>query len=193
MFGGFTLNKQSTTEDDILNVAKEYIIKNGFSSFNIRAITKECGISIGTIYNYFPSKNTLIVKTVASIWEDIFQPISNLDEFDNFVDVIKCMYETIENGNTKYSHFFSLHNLNFASENKKEGVEMMNAYFSSLKNTLFIALKKDRYVNPKMFNKDFPEEKFIDYIFSLVLSTLLKKENPDFLYHFISNYLYSSH
>lgn len=187
------MNKQSTTEDEILSVSKKYIINNGFSSFNIRAITKECNISIGTIYNYFPSKNALLIKTVTSIWEEIFQPLSNLSEFDHFPDVVKCMYETIENGNSKYSDFFSLHNLNFASDEKKEGIEMMNTYFSTLKKNLLFVLKRDKQVQKERFSSDFPEEKFIDYIFSLILSSLLKKENPLPLFTFIENYLYSSH
>lgn len=186
------MNKQMTTEEDILNISKKYIIKNGFSSFNIRSITKECGISIGTIYNYFPSKNALLIATVESIWKEIFQPL-NLIKFDNFIDVVKCMYESIENGNLRYSGFFSLHNLNFASDGKEEGIEMMNTYFSNLKDGLLFVLERDKQVNKEMFSSDFPEDKFIDYIFSLILSSLLKKEDPAPLFHFISNYLYKSH
>ncbi len=187
------MNRQSTTEEDILKISKTYIVQHGFSSFNIRAITKECGISVGTIYNYFPSKNALLIATVASIWEEIFQPLSDLANFDHFVDVVKCMYRTIENGNSKYSDFFSLHNLHFASDEKKEGIEMMNQYFSKLKKNLLFVLQKDVQVNQARFSSDFPEDKFIDYIFSLLLSLLLKKEDPVPLFTFISNYLYSSH
>ncbi len=193
MFGGFILNKPAITNDEILNISKKHILENGFSSFNVRAITKECGISIGTLYNYFSSKNDLLIATVESIWEEIFQPLSNLNDFDRFVDVVECMYQNIEEGNHKYSGFFSLHNLNFAAAGKKEGVNTMNNYFSILKSDLLFVLKRDQQVNRNMFSPEFPEETYVDYIFGLLISSLLKKEDSSKLLHFISNYLYSSH
>ena len=38
-------------------------------SFSLRAIAKDCGIAVGTIYNYFPDKdwNQIIAETEASI------------------------------------------------------------------------------------------------------------------------------
>lgn len=187
------MNKPSTTEHEILNAAKKYIIKNGFSSCNIRAITKECGISVGTLYNYFPSKNALLGETVASIWEEIFQPLSDSSKFEHFIDIVSCMYEAIRNGNSEYPGFFSLHSLSFASDGKKEGLEMMNTCLSDLKKNLLSVLKQDVKVNQQRFCSDFTEEVFIDYIFTLMVSSLLKKEQPDPLYQFIVSFLYSSH
>lgn len=193
MFRRFILNKPAITADEILKISKKHILENGFSSFNVRAITKECGISIGTLYNYFSSKNDLLIATVESIWQEIFQPLSNLNEFERFVDVVECMYQNIEEGNHKYSGFFSLHNLNFASAGKKEGIDTMNNYFSILKNDLLLVLKNDQQVNRKMFSPEFPEETFVDYIFGLLISSLLKREDSSKLLKFISNYLYTSH
>lgn len=187
------LNKQLTTEADILKVSKKYILQNGFSSFNVRTITRECGISIGTLYNYFPSKTELVIATVESIWKEIFEPFNNLSDFDRFPEVVKCMYETIENGNSRYPGFFSIHYLSFASEGKKEGIEMMNSYFSRLKKNLLVVLRKDTSVNPEIFNDEFSDEKFIDYVFTLLLSSLLNKEDLVPLLTFISNYIYKSH
>ena len=90
------MNKHSTTETDILNISKKYISKNGLSSFNVRTITKECGISIGTLYNYFPSKSDLIIAAVESVWKEIFEPFTHFHTADCFPETVKCMYETME-------------------------------------------------------------------------------------------------
>ena len=184
------MNKQVITEEDILNVSKKFILEKGWVSFNIRTIAKECGISVGTVYNYFPSKTQLIIATVESVWKEIFKPLQDLNSYDSFINAIKSMYEIIEYGNTQYPEFFTIHSLSFTSEGKAEGVQMMNAFFSKLKQDLLHVLKKDKKVKADRFNQDFSEEKFIDYIFTLILSSLLNKESCTALLTFISNYIY---
>lgn len=189
----YILNKLITSREDILSISKIYIMENGFDSFNIRAIAKQCGISIGAVYNYFSSKSELIIATVESVWIEILEPLNRMKPFDNFVEAIQCMFETIETGNSKYPSFFSVHSLNFASEAKKEGIEMMNSYFSKLKQTFLFILEEDKNIRENIFNDILSAEKFIDYIFTLMISTLLNKEDSTSLLMFITNYIYESH
>ena len=51
------MNRQITTEEAILNKSKKYILKNGVSSFNMRNIAQECGISIGIGIQLFSIKD----------------------------------------------------------------------------------------------------------------------------------------
>ena len=39
---------------------------------SIRSVAAACGVSVGSIYNYFQSKTDLVAATVESIWADIF-------------------------------------------------------------------------------------------------------------------------
>lgn len=146
------MNRQITTEEAILNKSKKYILKNGISSFNMRILHRNAGISIGTVYNYFPSKTKLVIATVESVWKEIFEPFDHLTKSNCFIEAVQCMYQIIENGNTKYPGFFSIHSLNFATEGKKEGIEMMNLYFSKLKKTLLDVLRKDMQVKKDLLS-----------------------------------------
>ena len=69
----------------------------------------------------------------------------------------------------------------------------MNLYFSKLKKTLLDVLRKDMQVKKDLFHHEFTDEKFIDYIFTLIVSSLLKREDFSPLFIFISNYIYKSH
>ena len=184
------MNNLITTREDILNISKRFILENGLASFNIRTIAKECGISVGTVYNYFSSKSELIIATVDSVWTEIFEPIDSMETSNNFAEAIQYMFATIENGNSKYPGFFSTHSLNFASEEKKEGIQMMNSYFSKLKQKLLFILKEDANIRNNIFNDALSAEKFIDYVFTLLISTLLNKEDCTPLVTFITNYIY---
>jgi len=46
-------------QKQILKEAKYQIFKNGFSKMTIRSVAKACDIAVGTIYNYYPSKEFL--------------------------------------------------------------------------------------------------------------------------------------
>ena len=185
------LNKFVSSKEEILNISKNIILKDGFSAFNMRMIADKCNISVGAMYNYFKSKSDLIISTVESIWLEILEPINSKNEFDSFIDAVCCMFETIKNGNSKYSNFFSFHSLNFASDDKQSGVEMMNIYFSKLKQKLILALNSDKNIRKNIFSDDFTAETFIDYIFDLIISDLLKKQdNCNSLIIFIKNYIY---
>lgn len=184
------MNKLITTREEILSISKKFILENGLSSFNIRTIAKECGISVGAVYNYFSSKPELIIATVENVWTEIFEPLNHMNSFHSFVEAVQCMFETIENGDSKYPGFFSIHSLNFAAEGKKEGIQMMNSYFSKLKQKLLSALKEDANIRTNLFDNTFPAEKFIDYIFALLISTLLNKEDCTPLLTFITKSIY---
>ena len=186
----FILNQLATTQQDILNISKKYILQNGIASFNIRSIAAECNISVGTIYNYFPSKTRLIVATVENVWSEIFEPLNDLISFERFDEAFRCMFETIKSGNLKYPEFFSMHSLNFASSQKKEGMLMMDTYFSQLKEKLLFVLKKDESIQRNRFTTHLTEEKFIDYVFTLLISSLLNKEDSTPLLEFIKTFIY---
>lgn len=188
---GNNLNKYVSSKEEILNISKNIIIENGFSGFNMRLIAEKCNISTGAMYNYFKSKSDLIIATVESIWLEILEPINSKNEFTSFIDAVYYMFETIKNGNCKYSNFFSFHSLNFSSKDKQAGIKMMNIYFSNLKQKLIFALNSDKNIRKNIFSDDFTSEIFIDYIFDLMISDLLKKrDNCNLLIIFIKSYIY---
>ncbi len=50
------MNTSVTSRDTILSVSRQFITQNGFGSVNMRAIAAACGVSVGSVYNYFPPK-----------------------------------------------------------------------------------------------------------------------------------------
>lgn len=185
------MNNAVTSKDKILKISKNMVLNKGFSSFSMRAIAIQCGIAVGSIYNYFPSKADLLSATIESVWEEIFAPIKHIDKFDSFVDCISCMFETIKSGDERFPGFFSVHSLNFASEDMVKGKQMMENYFGTLKAKLIYSLKCDTKIKPEIFLKKLSMEIFVDYIFMLMISTLLKKQSDCYaLLELIENCIY---
>ena len=49
-------------KERLLTEAKVQIDRDGYESVTIRSIAKGCGVGVGTVYNYFPSKEALIAN-----------------------------------------------------------------------------------------------------------------------------------
>lgn len=52
----------------ILENAKKQMLSKGYHGLNIREIARECGVAIGTIYNYYPSKEMLAAYVMLEDW-----------------------------------------------------------------------------------------------------------------------------
>ncbi len=54
--------------DRLLEEARRQIEANGGAALNIRVAAKSCGVGVGTVYNYFPSKDALVAAVLAEDW-----------------------------------------------------------------------------------------------------------------------------
>lgn len=61
--------------EQILNEAKKQLSEEGYEKTTIRSVAQECGIAVGTVYNYFKSKDILIASLVLEDWNDCIQSI----------------------------------------------------------------------------------------------------------------------
>ena len=49
--------------------ARRQVEQTGYSALTIRSVAKSCGIGVGTVYNYFPSKESLVASYMLRDWE----------------------------------------------------------------------------------------------------------------------------
>ncbi len=57
-------------QDRILETAKCELLESDYSRFTIRSVAKKCGIAVGTIYNYFTSKDILAASVMLKDWNE---------------------------------------------------------------------------------------------------------------------------
>ena len=66
------MNTAVTSREAILTVCREMVSRQGLDSLNMRSVARACQVALGSLYNYFPSKDDLLLATVESVWQDIF-------------------------------------------------------------------------------------------------------------------------
>lgn len=73
--------------------ARRQVNEVGYSALNIRTVAKNCGVGVGTVYNYFPSKEALAASFLAEDW---MQSLSRLHtaaqsgQIDAVMEAIYC-------------------------------------------------------------------------------------------------------
>ena len=54
--------------EQLLAEAKKQIAERGYANTTIRSVAGACGIGVGTVYNYFPSKDELLATYLLRDW-----------------------------------------------------------------------------------------------------------------------------
>lgn len=68
------MNTPVISREDILRAARELALAPGAGALSMRAVAQRCGIAVGSVYNYFPTKADLTIAVVSQVWQEIFHP-----------------------------------------------------------------------------------------------------------------------
>ncbi len=103
------------SREDMLEIARNILIEKGYDACTMREVAAACGVSVGTMYTYFSSKNALIVHAVAAEWFDVLEGVkSKCGLYTDAVDGLSQFYEHIRRFALRYRTVF-LHVSNMAS------------------------------------------------------------------------------
>ena len=141
------MNKVVTSKDEILHRSQELIRERGLSAISIRSVAAACGVSVGSVYNYFDSKAELV-------W----------------------MYERMAYGGRQYPGFFTLHSIGFMREEKDDGKRRMHQVWQHILDVLCSVMKQDTKIREDAFTEQLTVEQFAQVLFSQILSALLRQD-----------------
>lgn len=178
--------KKVQSKNEILEKAVEVVKENGFEQLNIRTLATESAVSIGTIYNYFPSKQDLIAETVEKIWDEVFyhqstsEPTSYLESVDWFESCVRL-------GAKEFPEFLKQHNRAFAKDEKETGSRVMCEYFKKIHQQFVVALKNDVGTKRNMVEMNLSEQELIMFTIENVILCVRKNEETKTLRKIIEN------
>lgn len=171
---GELMNNIVTSKEDILKASRELIKRKGLNAINMRSVADEANIAVGSIYNYFKSKEELTIAVIVSVWADIFHSSDICLESDSFIDSIDSIFKILEKGEKKYPHFFALHSTIIFGKNKDKGVNVMMDMIKHIKDSMYKTIINDKNIREYAFNDNLSAEKFIDIIFSFIMDSMIK-------------------
>lgn len=164
----------ATSKEEILAACRDLIHRQGGTELNVREVAAACGISVGTVYNYFNSKADLVGAAVESVWYDIFRCAEGGNAFRSTRDCVQWLFQRLAYGNAQYPGFFTLHSASFMRSDKPEAKSRMEKAWHHIIEMLCRVLCRDPFVRNDIFDEAFTPEQFADLLFSLMLAAQLR-------------------
>lgn len=124
-------------ERNLLEEAKRQITESGYAAMTIRSVAKGCGVGVGTVYNYFPSKEAMIATYLLEDWSKSIAAINAVGTYsDQPSNVLRCMYDEL-------CRFAQQHKAVFEDEAAASGFAgSFSRYHSLLRGQLAAPLRK---------------------------------------------------
>ena len=67
---GESMKYGQISREQLLQAAKVLVAQEGAQALNIRRLAASCGVSVGSIYNYFPAKSDLVAALIGDFWRE---------------------------------------------------------------------------------------------------------------------------
>ena len=91
--------------EQLLNEAKRQIAELGYGKTTIRSVAQACHLGVGTVYNYFESKDMLIATFMAEDWKACVSHIKSR-QFDEPEAILRSIYDALSDFMGRYQVLF---------------------------------------------------------------------------------------
>ncbi len=124
-------------EDKLILEARRQIAESGYAATTIRSVAKGCGVGVGTVYNYFPSKDALIATYMLSDWRDTMAVVEAVSTYSQEPKAVcLCIYDQLR-------QFCQRHEAVFRDETAAAGFSgAFSQYHGLLRSQLAVPLRK---------------------------------------------------
>lgn len=92
--------------EQLLDEAKKQIKERGYAETTVRSVAGACGLGVGTVYNYFKSKEMLIATFVYEDWKKHLSHMQSLPKDDAYT-LLSGVYGSIKSFAAENERLFS--------------------------------------------------------------------------------------
>lgn len=92
--------------EKVIAEARRQLVKNGYAGMTIRSVAGACGLGVGTVYNYFESKDMLIASLMLEDWQRALSSMRCGSDGEPMA-VVRNVYAAIRDFSELYSKLFA--------------------------------------------------------------------------------------
>lgn len=91
----------------LLEEARQQLTEMGYTALNIRTVAKNCGVGVGTVYNYYSSKDALVAEVLLLDWRECLTRIRAAASADHGMEeIMRVVYQELSAFNNQYENLF---------------------------------------------------------------------------------------
>ncbi len=87
----------SDPKKNILQEVERLLSRGGYTAVTVRAVARGCGVGVGTVYNYFPSKEAMLAELLLTDWRECIAAIEAVSQSAQRAEpVARCIYDRLK-------------------------------------------------------------------------------------------------
>lgn len=91
----------------LLEEARRQVEASGYAALTVRSVAEGCGVGVGTVYNYFPSKDALVAGFMLEDWQRCMQVVTAAGGTEQTpMPVALCIYDQLREFAGLYAFLF---------------------------------------------------------------------------------------
>jgi len=179
--------KNELLREQLLDSAREIATREGTEAINIRRLASQAGIASGTVYNYFQSKEDVLLALTEEYWRKAMAEMRQAIHADTFTGQVREIYAFLRSRIDDSAGVLmgSLRNV------EAVGRERMTAMQTGLRMAIVQRMEADGGIRATVWNERFTKERYADFVLANLLMLLQKKEDSiDFFLDILERTLY---
>lgn len=166
--------KDDTLRDTLLALARETADREGLEAVNIRALAGRAGVAAGTVYNYFSSKDEILLALTEEYWRGALEEMDAAVTAGDFCGQVREIFLFVRERLQRSAGTL------MGSLDKVEtaGQERMAAMKGRLERDLVRRMEGDPGIRGEVWDGDFTRERFARFLMGN-MTTLWREKEPD--------------
>lgn len=166
--------KDDTLRDTLLALARETADREGLEAVNIRALASRAGVAAGTVYNYFSSKDEILLALTEEYWRGALEEMDAAVTAGDFCGQVREIFLFVRERLQRSAGTL------MGSLDKVEtaGQERMAAMKGRLERDLVRRMEGDPSIRGEVWDGDFTRERFARFLMGN-MTALWREKEPD--------------
>ena len=181
-----------TSKEEVLQIAYQLAAEQGLDSISARKVSAAAGVAVGTIYNYFPSIDDLLLETISYFFEkNIKEKICKPTADETYLEFCKRIYPVLSDALHTFDQNWTaqIHALNAAAE--AQGEKREHEILEHGTDQLAKLLEKDIACGRARISPELSCHDIAKYTLESLLASIRSSEDPKVLFCLLEN-LYST-
>lgn len=165
--------KDDTMQGTLLRLSREIADTQGISAVNIRTIAKKAGVATGTVYNYFSSKDEILLALTEEYWKQALLEMDAAVHASSFCGQLQEIFAFLK----EQINLSAGKLMNSLDHTQETGQAHMQSMQAQLEASFIQRMEQDTAIRKDIWDTSFTKAQFAHFIM-MNMMMLLKSDAP---------------